>query len=230
MLCGEWPLLFCSFCIVVFKSPLVCFCPPLSCLIEKTSSMTSNTFCIISSIQCVYFDDVRNYCAQFFFGGTFYLFSLTARQCRVSFLSSSNYMSFGPCAVYSCMNVSCTVYYTASTHKVTLIIAMMVKNLWFGCARGIERIHLHRWHWFTFFCVLIMNQLSFGNLSPTLLSGDIFTCEKWAPTKPTQCRTHVCAVVVFVFLFCCISVMLCTCTCIVSTGHSARENLIISCY
>lgn len=85
MLCGEWPLLFCSFCIVVFKSPLVCFCPPLSCLIEKTSSMTSNTFCIISSIQCVYFDDVRNYCAKFFFGGTFYLFSLTARQCRVSF-------------------------------------------------------------------------------------------------------------------------------------------------
>lgn len=76
------------------------------------------------------------------------------RQDSVSFLSSSNYMSFGPCAVYSCMNVSCTVYYTASTHKVTLIIAMMVKNLWFGCARGIERIHLHRWHWFTFFCVL----------------------------------------------------------------------------
>lgn len=135
--------------------------------------------------------------------------------------------------VYSCMNVSCTVYYTASTHKVTLIIAMMVKNLWFGCARGNEWIHLHRWHQFTlFFGVLIMNQLSFGNLSPTLLSGDIFTCEKWAPTKATQYRTHVLLLfssLRFVSLWCYARVHV-QCTCIVSTGYSARKNLIISCY
>lgn len=133
--------------------------------------------------------------------------------------------------VYSCMNVSCTVYYAASTHKVTLIIAMMVKNLWFGCARGNEWIHLHRWHQFTLFFWRTDHEsaLLWKSFTDSFVRRYIYMWKMSA--DQTNTISYTCAVVVFVSPFC-ISVMLCTCTCtcIVSTGYSARKNLIISCY
>lgn len=139
--------LFCLIHFVLLSSSLwVCFFPSLSYLIESTNSMISKYFLHhFISVHCVYPNAIRKCRAQYFYGHTFFfVFIDEKRQFQVFFEWKYVFRSHS-CDIHRIISY-CVLQITQNPFDY-YVNSKQVQI----CRSPGQWIHLHRWHWFTFF-------------------------------------------------------------------------------